>query len=298
MAQLCHLERLGRFAAAFNIRGVPRLLYGMRHLLRSDQAFELKSGVRLHLNLADYFESMMLWNKYQSALLTLVNRLLCPGAVVIDGGAHIGFLSFHMARIVGPRGKVYAFEPDPRAHARLAMAVTLNGMEGIVEPFKLALASRDGPVDFFLSSQLGWSTAVPDSHLTNLTRTVVNAASIDSLVKQGLVVPAVSFVKLDLEGFEGEALAGMQNLLLKSQPFVMFEVNCLMLKAKQDSPERLARIFDSLGFQLYLIESHRKAYGPTNVRLQRVKQRWTWQDCDVLAVPHDLVKDIAGLLAA
>ena len=92
-----------------------------------------------------------------------------------------------MGRIVGPRGKVYAFEPDPRAYVRLAAGITLNHMGGIVEPLNFALASRDRALDFFISPQLGWSTAVAGSHLAKLATVSVRSVSIDSLVDLGKI---------------------------------------------------------------------------------------------------------------
>ncbi len=41
--------------------------------------------MKLRLDLEDYFECMMLWGRYQNALLALVKRLLRPGMVAIDG---------------------------------------------------------------------------------------------------------------------------------------------------------------------------------------------------------------------
>ena len=292
------VERAGRFAARFNVRGVPRLLFGLRHCLTSDQPFEFGSGVKLRLDLEDYFECMMLWGRYQNALLALVKRLLRPGMVAIDGGAHIGYLALHMGWIVGPRGKVYAFEPDPRAYVRLAAGITLNHMAGIVEPLNFALASRDGVLDFFISPQLGWSTAVAGSHLTKLARVSVRSVSIDSLVNLGKIpFEGISLVKLDLEGFESEALAGMEGLLSERQPFLVFEVNCLMLKARGDNPATLMQLLCRLGFQLYVIEPHLKQYGPTNVRLREIGQGWIDHDCDVLAVPRNRLKEVAELVA-
>jgi len=61
--------------------------------------------------------------------------------IAIDGGAHIGYIALHIGQIVGPQGKVYAFEPDPRAYARLVAGIALNRMAEIVEPLNFALAS-------------------------------------------------------------------------------------------------------------------------------------------------------------
>jgi FkbM family methyltransferase len=291
-------ERVGKFVACFNVRGVPRFLHGLRRCLKSSQPFHLKTGVKLRLNLEDYFESMMLWGRYQRGLLALLKLLLRPGMIAIDGGAHIGYISLHMGQIVGPRGKVYAFEPDPRAYARLVSGITLNHMADTVEPMNCALASRDGALDLFLSPQLGWSTAVEGSHLTNLTRVSVRSVSIDSMANQGYIsAEDVGFIKLDLEGFEGQALAGMKDLLLANQPFIMFEVNRLMLNARGEDPRKLVQLVCGLGFHVFVIESHMKLSGGDNVELREIGHGLVDRDCDVLAVPHARLAEVAGLVA-
>ena len=37
--------------------------------------------------------------------------MLKPGDSAIDVGGHIGFFTMQMAAVVGPEGRVYAFEP-------------------------------------------------------------------------------------------------------------------------------------------------------------------------------------------
>ena len=88
----------------------------------------------------------------------------------------------------------------------------------------------------------------------------------------------------------------MEVLLSKSQPFLVFEVNCLMLKARGDNPGKLMQLLCRLGFQLYVIESHLRQFGPTNVRLREIGHGWIDHDCDVLAVPRNRLKEVAELV--
>ena len=47
------------------------------------------------------------------AELKLMRSIVTPGMTVVDVGANIGILTLELARLVGPKGRVYAFEPDP-----------------------------------------------------------------------------------------------------------------------------------------------------------------------------------------
>src|SRR5262245_46597461 len=43
----------------------------------------------------------------------LLTRLVAPGGVVVDVGANLGLYTLLLARLTGPTGRVYAFEPEP-----------------------------------------------------------------------------------------------------------------------------------------------------------------------------------------
>jgi FkbM family methyltransferase len=62
----------------------------------------------------------------------LLSKLLEPGGTFIDVGANIGLYSLAAARIVGPDGRVLAFEPSPRERGLLERNVARNSLTQVV----------------------------------------------------------------------------------------------------------------------------------------------------------------------
>src|ERR1700722_172759 len=73
-----------------------------------------------------------------------------PGQVVYDVGANIGFFTLLLARLVGPRGRVFAFEPMPENAAALRHIVALNGLDNVTVVEK-AMSSESGTAQLLLS---------------------------------------------------------------------------------------------------------------------------------------------------
>ena len=73
---------------------------------------ELDGGVRLLVDLSDHVIGLnIVRGRYEEDGVAFVRRVLAPGDNAVDAGAHIGFFTMHMAAMVGPAGKVHAFEP-------------------------------------------------------------------------------------------------------------------------------------------------------------------------------------------
>src|SRR5438876_1042115 len=49
---------------------------------------------------------------YEPATFSFLRAYCTPGSAVLDIGAHIGLFSVVMARLVGPSGRVFSFEPS------------------------------------------------------------------------------------------------------------------------------------------------------------------------------------------
>ena len=50
---------------------------------------------------------------YEAGTTRLFEQLVNPGDVVFDVGVHAGYYTRLAARLVGPTGSIYAFEPEP-----------------------------------------------------------------------------------------------------------------------------------------------------------------------------------------
>src|SRR4030095_4914874 len=79
----------------------------------------VRDGLRWQLDLCEGIDLALYLGIFETDSVSVVRRLLEPGAVVLDIGANIGAHTLPMARRVGPNGKVYAFEPTQFAFQKL-----------------------------------------------------------------------------------------------------------------------------------------------------------------------------------
>jgi FkbM family methyltransferase len=137
-----------------------------------------------------------------------VQRLFCervrPGDIVFDIGANVGFFSLLASKLVGPKGRVYAFEPLPRNLSYIEQHLRLNAVTNVtVKP--IAIASTSGTASF------GDGENESQARLSEKGEHHVTTASLDDLVANGTPRPA--FIKMDIEGAEFDALRGAPILL-------------------------------------------------------------------------------------
>ncbi|HEX9671072.1 MAG TPA: FkbM family methyltransferase [Thermoanaerobaculia bacterium] len=195
---------------------------------------EIAPGLRLFVDLSDQVVGMgIVHGSYETEELELVRRHVRAGDTALDIGANVGLFTIHMAALVGPQGKVYAFEPSPELAELLARSVAENGFAGRVELVRAAVADRSGTAGLFSGhdplnrsgSFLLRGGAVPEVPGDVLDVPVIQ------LDAQPLRRP-VSLVKIDVEGAEPLALRGAERLLREDRPIILAEIN----------PAQLARV--------------------------------------------------------
>ena len=106
-------------------------------------------GSRSFAERPDYF--LYYFGVWDYRLTRAVERLVSPGMTVIDGGANIGWYTLLLGTLVGSTGRVAAFEPDPRSHARLCDHVRLNEFQDRVAVMTSALGRERGEARLSLS---------------------------------------------------------------------------------------------------------------------------------------------------
>ena len=175
----------------------------------------------------------------------------------IDVGANYGFYSI-LGALWNPNLRVVAFEPVPQIHKGLRQNVALNGLEDSIVCENLALADRCGKATFFLPGGEGKpaegkdldssGTLVADGWQArkNSPRIEVETVRFDDYEKRRLM--RVDLVKIDVEDFEADVLAGMQEVIKRDRPFIVCEV---LPRAHRN--ERTREIVASLDYQPYWI---------------------------------------------
>jgi FkbM family methyltransferase len=274
----------------WNIRGIPRLLYATRNPLlgKEPRLFELYGSTRLYLNPNDYIQCMMFYNRYSREILEVFRYFAKPGDTVVDVGAHIGYFTLFLAKLVGSRGHVYSFEPDHRARSFLTKSVDGSGIDWIdVSP--LALASGRGSIKFFLASGLGSSSAIKSIQQLDAKETAIQTVSLDELVEEESVVGNIRLVKIDVEGFELDAIRGMTRVLMDHRPVMVVEVNKEMLHARGESPANLFALLTSLDYRVEaLLKPRRGRYKECVITtsIKNTEQKDGYYD--VLCLPKEL----------
>jgi FkbM family methyltransferase len=149
--------------------------------------------------------------------LRLWVRLARRARVIVDVGAHIGLYAF-AASAVNPGALVFGFEPLPSAFAIFEANCTAN--DGRVRPVRAAVGNRDGFADLYFGDDGDVaSLGRPDGR----TRTCVPIRSLRSFLgEQG--VERVDLLKIDVETFEPDVLAGLGDLLHRCRPAMLVEV--------------------------------------------------------------------------
>lgn len=156
-------------------------------------------GVSVHL-IADGFWEM--W------LTTAMLRLVRPGMVAVDIGANLGYFSLLMSDLVGPEGRVHAFEPNSGLAARLRKSLAMNGFGDRTTVHEQAIGDRSGAARLF----------VPDNepgggHVLHDEATLPGA---DIRIDRFDVLPALAeadVIKIDVEGAEHAVWRGMAGFL-------------------------------------------------------------------------------------
>ena len=169
-----------------------------------------------------------------------------PGATVLEGGAHIGYLTLQAARSVGPDGEVVCFEPNPRTVPVLERNVAANGFQERVRIVPAALGRAHGRAELHITG--GGDTSSLHGAAAAGDVVAVEVTTADS----ALPAPAtVDVVKLDVEGAEVAALEGMRALLERSAPgpVLFLECNPDLLRAAGSSEDELMTLLDELGFE-------------------------------------------------
>lgn len=157
---------------------------------------------------------------YEEEHQAALRRLVPEGSVVYDVGANVGFYTLALARLVGPSGKVYAFEPEARNVSMLRRHVELNGL-GQVTIVQVAVSAGAGLVGFSGDREQG-RMAQTESYL-------VPTVSLDEFVARGYPIPA--FVKMDVEGAETMVLEGAASILARRQTSWMIATHGAHLQA-------------------------------------------------------------------
>jgi FkbM family methyltransferase len=177
-----------------------------------------------------------------------------PGMTVLDVGANIGHHTVVYGRLVGPEGRVVAFEPQATIYRVLAANVVLNGGQN-TDLIQSCVGESDGYVHLYpinYSSQTNFGALGvdpnPDGHSRKGEKCRV--AKIDVLLDElNAPLQRVDFIKIDVQSFELYALRGAEKTLSLYKPTLFLEVSPYWMSKSYDYRE-IYRYLWSLGYEI------------------------------------------------
>ena len=177
-----------------------------------------------------------------------IRKMLRPGSCCLDIGAHIGYYSLLLSRWAGPTGHIFSYEPVPYTYSFLVRNLERNRALNVM-PSQVAIGKQAGMVRMSAAEgkRLGWSTVNDSGELE------VRCTTIDAEIER-LRLTCVDFIKLDVEGFEVQALTGAETTIREMRPKIMFEVNQRTLREHHASPVMLQDFFLANNYELFSTE--------------------------------------------
>jgi FkbM family methyltransferase len=167
--------------------------------------------------------SMLLEGQFEGAEIETLASYAHNDSTAIDVGANIGIYTVVLATAVGTAGRVLAFEPAPDNVDRLRRNLRLNGISN-VDLLPLAVGARSERVALYLSDDPALHSTSEVAAQRRAGRSLTVAASSLDMVWNDVGRPAVSVVKIDVEGVELGVLQGARELLAACRPILLIEI--------------------------------------------------------------------------
>ncbi len=220
-----------------------------------------RHGLRWRLDLDEGIDfSIFLLGAFEAATMAACERLVRSGDVVLDIGANIGAHTLPLARLVGPTGRVVAFEPTDFAFAKLRANLALNpayAARVTVARTMLLDGSGDCQMPRTLTSSwplAGGADVHPKLRGRDMTTAGAGAMTLDAYLAEN-AIRRVDFIKLDVDGFECRVLAGAEETLRRCRPTIVMELSPYILGERGDSLDRLLDILDTARYELLDLSS-------------------------------------------
>lgn len=195
-------------------------------------------GERMTVVLPEAVSSEILRFGYVEANLVAAMLEHAPaGGVVFDVGAHFGFFSLLAKRLVGPEGRVFAFEPAPSTAAILRGNVEPAGVTVVAaavwkEPCEIEINDLGAALSAFNSVRRPRLDGRAE-RVARESKVATPAVTLDGFASE--VGERPGFVKVDAESAEFEVLLGMETLLREAKPVVCLELGDLGVEGAHPS---------------------------------------------------------------
>ena len=198
---------------------------------------------------------------HEKATTDLFKKIVKEGDTVVDLGANIGYFTLLAAKLVGPNGKVYSFEPEPKNYSYLKKNIELNNYSQATAINK-AVSDKNGTTELFIClydtghhtiNKYDGIEAYSHGRSTEKRPIKIETITLDEFFKGK--EDSIDMIKMDVEGAEALALRGMDNILRTNDKLKMIiEFFPLLIKNMGSSPEELIyKLLNNYKFSIFVV---------------------------------------------
>jgi len=224
-------------------------------------------GVQVHFPRRSLiFEVVCMQGIYEAANLRVLVSALKPNTTVFDVGANIGLLSIPLL-FNEPSLQVVSVEPSLNTLDCLRRTLAGSPFADRWAAEGVALADHEGTVDFFFAApSLAVYDGIHDTHRAGPTRRVsVTLTTLDRLwIARGR--PAVSAIKIDVEGGDAAVLQGAHECLRAHRPLVLIEWNAANLCSHHNADDVLLTLANEFDYIVHAMPSLVRVESPAHLR--------------------------------
>ncbi len=204
--RICNKLLGGRGLSKYKLFREIKLLF----LSKARNNFTIVNGDKMFLDEQDCLQ-ISIHKIYEPLETELVKKLVKKGDVVLDLGANIGYYTLLMAKLVGDKGKVFSFEPEPQNFTLLKKNVEINNYQNVTLE-ECAIGKKSGKTELFLSEFGAAMHTIYESEYCHKP-IEIKIVSLDDYFNNKELKNKISFIKIDIEGSEFPCLQGMRNIL-------------------------------------------------------------------------------------
>ena len=201
---------------------------------------------------------------YAKSQTDFFKKNIQKGDVVLDLGANIGYFTCLFADLVGPTGKVFAFEPEENNFQLLKKNVAVNGYDNVILEQK-AVSNKTEKIKMFIATS-------PKDHriydpLDDRESTDIDCVTLDDYFKN--FDEDISFVKSNVQGADFGVFQGMNSILKKQNSNIVLalEFSPAMLQGFGSNPEEFIDLIFKNNFKLFDLNPYKKIFSVTKKQL-------------------------------
>lgn len=214
----------------------------------------LNNDFKINVDTHNFIEASIYYlGDYEPWVKKHFKLLIRPGDVILDVGANIGFHSLYFSTLTGPNGKVIAIEPINQNFLAMQSNIALNGFENIITIQK-ALANETKEIQIYIDPEAKNPGAFSLLE-QGIKNTHISCLKGDDLIDE-LGLKLIDFIKIDVEGYELEALKGLSLTIEKSRPVIIFEYDRAYQMKAQYAPDAIFLFLNSFNYRYEYIDGY------------------------------------------